>query len=614
MKVCRVRANVTEVENPVVDSKDERIRELEQALRDVALQDTKLDSSRSDKEARKFVEEHIAVKKDRYEIPVPLKEGVDTLPDNLLMARKRLEALRGKALRDEDLRNFFTKSFCELQEAGFIESVENKNDAESLVWYLPYFVTSQAKKRIVYDGKAEFNGVCINDFLETGPDLLNSLADILARFRLGKYGMMADLTKCFFQIDLPIDQRDLFRILWFENNDLKEGKVATFRFTRHPWGIKSSPFIASYAIQKTLDENVTGASDLTRSVIRKNIYMDDVIFGVDSLDEARVIAKEAVELFESRGFKLVKWSANRESLSVLADFDKETLVSGLRELDLSREHGNELPNTKALGCVWETGEDRFKIVSSLTSLQKYTRRTMLSQLGKSFDPLGIFSPFFVKARLILQRLATEKFEWEAMVKQIKIILQRTLAASTHKPNLMELITFCSNAVRVVNERPITAISDDPRDCTAVTPASLLTPGFDTLSLVGTHHDRNHLRRDYRFNVALADHFWKDWVAFYLPALQGRNKWREVAENLKIGQLVMVGDAEDIGRRGHYRLGRVVEVLPQIYRGRPIVRRAKVAVTVHDPGTNSYKLDHIYRDISKIAPVGPVNPSNDSGGK
>ena len=201
-----------------------------------------------------------------------------------------------------------------------------------------------------------------------------------------------------------------------------------------------------------------------------------------------------------------------------------------------------------------------------------------------------------------------------MVKQIKIILQRTLAASTHKPNLMELITFCSNAVRVVNERPITAISDDPRDCTAVTPASLLTPGFDTLSLVGTPHDRDHLRRNYRFNVALADHFWKDWVAFYLPALQGRNKWREVAENLKIGQLVMVGDAEDIGRRGHYRLGRVVEVLPQIYRGRPIVRRGKVAVTVHDPGKNSYKLDHIYRDISKIAPVGPVNINNDSGGK
>ena len=64
--------------------------------------------------------------------------------------------------------------------------------------------------------------------------------------------MIADLTKCFFLIGLPPDQRDLFPILWFDNHAIGEGKVKAFRFTRHPWGIKSSPFIASYAIQKTL--------------------------------------------------------------------------------------------------------------------------------------------------------------------------------------------------------------------------------------------------------------------------------------------------------------------------------------------------------------------------
>ena len=48
--------------------------------------------------------------------------------------------------------------------------------------------------------------------------------------------MMADLTKCFFQIGLTEDQRDLFRILWFDNNDIGQGKVVNLRFTRHPWG------------------------------------------------------------------------------------------------------------------------------------------------------------------------------------------------------------------------------------------------------------------------------------------------------------------------------------------------------------------------------------------
>ena len=117
------------------------------------------------------------------------------------------------------------------------------------------------------------------------------------------------------------------------------------------------------------------------------------MFSVDSLDEAKIIANEAIDLFDSRGFKLVKWSANKNAVPVLAKFEKEVLISDIRELDLSIEDDNDLPETKALGCVWKTGGDRLRIVSSLKPLTKYTRRTMSSQLRKSFYPLGIFSPF-----------------------------------------------------------------------------------------------------------------------------------------------------------------------------------------------------------------------------
>ena len=137
--------------------------------------------------------------------------------------------------------------------------------------------------------------------------------------------------------------------------------------------------------------------------------MKDLMFSVDSLDETKIIANEAIDLFDSRGFKLIKWSANKNAVPVLAKFEKKVLISGMRELDLSIEHDNDLSETKALGCVWETGGDCLRIVSSLKPLTKYTRRTMLSQ---SFDPLGIFSPFFIKARLVLQRLVIEKYDWD----------------------------------------------------------------------------------------------------------------------------------------------------------------------------------------------------------
>ena len=127
-----------------------------------------------------------------------------------------------------------------------------------------------------------------------------------------------------------------------------------------------------------------------------------------------------------------------------------------------------------------------------------------------------------------------------------------LAASTHEldASTHELLTFCSSAMRVVNERPITALSDDHRDFTVVTPASLLTPGLDPYTPIGTAHQKEYLKRDYCFNLAwVSDKFWREWVVFYLPPLQGRNKWREVAKNLQEGQLVIVGDSEDFTKRG-----------------------------------------------------------------
>ena len=120
---------------------------------------------------------------------------------------------------------------------------------------------------------------------------------------------MSDVTKCFFEIQLPAAQRDLFRLLWFENNGVERGKLVSYHFRVHPWGIKSIPYIACLAIKKLVEENPTCASDMTLQNILQNMYMDDLIFSVESLESAQTIANEAVSLFKSCGFKLVKWSA-----------------------------------------------------------------------------------------------------------------------------------------------------------------------------------------------------------------------------------------------------------------------------------------------------------------
>ena len=63
----------------------------------------------------------------------------------------------------------------------------------------------------------------------------------------------------------------------------------------------------------------------------------------------------------------------------------------------------------------------------------------------------------------------------------------------------------------------------------------------------------------------------------MVTIDERNKWRTSRENLVVGQLVLVRDAEDLSKRGAYRLGRIHRVHPQLRVGKEIVRRATVAV-------------------------------------
>ena len=219
-----------------------------------------------------------------------------------------------------------------------------------------------------------------------------------------------------FQIALPESQRNLFRILWFENDNIDTGKIVPYRFCVHPWGIKSSSYIACLAFKKMIEQNPSNASELTLSNVSENMYMDDFIFSVDSLEDAQMITNESIALFRSRGFNLVKWSANKEALSVMSNLDSELLAPSIRETDLEVDNV-ALPSAKTLGCVWVTESDELRIQCSLKPLSKYTRRTMLSQIGQNFDPLGFGAPFYVRARLILQQLAIEKFDWDTEVPQ-----------------------------------------------------------------------------------------------------------------------------------------------------------------------------------------------------
>ena len=56
-----------------------------------------------------------------------------------------------------------------------------------------------------------------------GPDLLVPLFDVITRFRMGKFAIIVDLKECFFQIAIPPEQHDFYRILWYMEDDINRG-------------------------------------------------------------------------------------------------------------------------------------------------------------------------------------------------------------------------------------------------------------------------------------------------------------------------------------------------------------------------------------------------------
>ena len=122
---------------------------------------------------------------------------------------------------------------------------------------------------------------------------------------------------------------------------------------------------------------------------------------------------------------------------------------------------------------------------------------------------------------------------------------------------VELRTLLAEVESIVNNRPITAVSDDPDDCSALTPNHFLLQRATQLPPGVFVNEDLFSRKRWRKVQFLADHYWKRWIREYVPTLQRRPKWVKSRRNAQIGDLVLL--AEDKVVRNRWPMGRVVEV-------------------------------------------------------
>ena len=149
--------------------------------------------------------------------------------------------------------------------------------------------------------------------------------------------------------------------------------------------------------------------------------------------------------------------------------------------------------------------------------------------------------------------------WERLIRSVKKHLASLLGKDTLEVDT--LVTVLAQVEAIVNYRPITKVSNDPRDPEALTPAHLLYPGVkltNTISVLPPAPPGGEVLR-YSFQRArsLVDAFWKRWVRDYISTLRDRPKWLKTKDDLKVGQIVLLVD--EVRARNDWRCGRIVSV-------------------------------------------------------
>lgn len=132
--------------------------------------------------------------------------------------------------------------------------------------------------------------------------------------------------------------------------------------------------------------------------------------------------------------------------------------------------------------------------------------------------------------------------WEREIRSVRKILYSLLDDRHLILNDELLSTFLCEAENILNNRPLTTLSDDPNDMTPLTPNSLLLLKSGSSLPPGIFSPTDsYLRKRWKQMQHLANVFWQRWRKEYLVTLQLRRKWTDNTDDFKLGDLVLITD-------------------------------------------------------------------------
>lgn len=205
------------------------------------------------------------------------------------------------------------------------------------------------------------------------------------------------------QIEVHPDDRILQQILWRKDHEIEEYQLNTVTY-----GLACAPFLAIRTLQQLADDEEQ-QFPVGAAALRRDVYVDDVLTGAHSTNEALRLRDQLLQLCKAGGFLLRKWASNAPSL-----------VNDLPP-NLCSQQGRSWQSDEtysALGLHWDPCADCFEFITQQRKVSAtITKRSLLSEAAQLFDPLGWLAPVIVCAKLLIQSTWLQRIDWDTPLRE-----------------------------------------------------------------------------------------------------------------------------------------------------------------------------------------------------
>ncbi|XP_055370715.1 uncharacterized protein LOC129605155 [Condylostylus longicornis] len=337
-----------------------------------------------------FKVKHKRDKSGRFIVKLPILSCPNLLGESKHIAFRRFLNLERKLSKDAILKSEYTSFLREYLELGHMTEIELE-DIPRTHYFMPHHgvireSSSSTKLRVVFDASCKTtSGVSLNDIMMKGPKVQSDLFNILLRFRMYKYVVTADIKQMYRQIMVADEDRKLQMIMW---RSKPQNKIKYYQLNTVTYGTRSAPYLATRCLtQLSIDEKLR--YPVAAKAVR-DFYVDDIISGSDTM---------------TAQLKLHKWGCN-----------DPRLLSDIPEADREKEKVFKNDNEgyiKTLGLCWQPSQDVFSFITAWPDIdEKVTKRKIISEVSRLFDPLGLVNPVIVVVKIFIQKLWKLKHDWD----------------------------------------------------------------------------------------------------------------------------------------------------------------------------------------------------------